>query len=96
MSVGVTAQTVKINTAAIIKSAVQAVTTDPLDDPARKVKRQASATSSASPNSCVGGSTQPTGVFPASSPDTPDGFANDPQYAAIANAAPTPSGYSGL
>lgn len=93
MSVGVTAQTVKINTAAIIKSAVQAVTTDPLDAPARKVKRQAVATSSSSPSSCVGGSPQPTGAFPPSSPDTPDGFKNDPQYATIANAATTPSGY---
>lgn len=97
MSVGVTAQVVKINTAAIIKSAVQAVTTDPIVDPARKVKRQdttaTSPTVSATANSCVGGTAQPTGSGALTTPDTPDAFLANPAYSDAATGATTPAGY---
>lgn len=95
MSVGVAAQTVKINTAALIKSAVQAVTTDPIIDPARKVKRTEATTSAvtSSASSCVGGDVQPTGVGPVSVPDTPAAFQANQAYADVANKAVTPAGY---
>jgi len=100
MSTGVTARVVKINTAAIIKSAVQAVTTDPIIDPARKIKRQVTSDSPSVPSaatpsisSCVGGNAQPTGAGVPTTPDTPSAFLDNPVYSNDALSAATPSGY---
>lgn len=85
IAVGVAAQSVKVNVASMIKSVAQAVSTDPI---AAKKKRQVDAAT------CSGGTPQPTGSAPTSTPDTPDAFASNPYYSQQATSAGTPRGYT--
>jgi hypothetical protein len=85
IAVGVAAQTIKVNVASMIKSVAQAVSTNPIAVNDKK-KRQVTST-------CTGGTPQPTGALPASSPDTPDSFSNNLYFGQQALDAATPAGY---
>lgn len=90
MATGVLAQTVSINQASLVSSIIVQASASPVvttDDSYRRLRRQAIAT-------CTGGSIQPVGAGPVSSPDTPVGFKANNYYGLVANAAATPSGWS--
>jgi len=100
IAVGQASQVVTINQASLIASVVRAASASPfvtLD--AAKLKRggvtaSITPTSASQGPSCVGGTAQPTGYGPATSPDTPAAFAGNPVYGQVARAAQAPAGYT--
>lgn len=108
--IGLTAQTVAVNQASLIASVVAAVSDTPLSTAAVEKRSAApstttsstasisttasSSTSSSTASTCWGGIKQAKGYGPTSKPDAPAAFAANPVYGSIANAAPTPAGFT--
>jgi len=103
--VGVAAAIVTVNEASAIAQVVALATKAPLTDAwdgavsapaetgivtASALVKPRAATQTAV---CSGGSPQPQGSGPASSPDTPAGFQANPAYGSAAKSAATPTGY---
>lgn len=105
-AVGVASQVISFNEASAVASVVALASKIPLSDAldgivsvpaatgiiskAALARRQAASSSS---SVCTGGSAQPTGTGPVSTPDTPAGFHANTAYGNAANSATTPSGY---
>lgn len=104
IAVGVASQVVTVNEASAVASVAALATNSPLTDAldgvvippagvgivssAALLKRAANATT------CTGGTPQPTGSGPVSTPDTPAGFQANAAYGSAASSAATPSGFT--